>query len=62
MSDGLRYQVIEGSQSCHCCFEWSVIDTHDKQYRKEGQAVCECFEHQDAIAICEALNRAEYGT
>ena len=54
-----RFKVQEGSQSFHCCFEWSVLDTHDVQYRPEGQAVCECFEHKDALAICAALNQSE---
>lgn len=47
----MRYRVIEGSQSSHCCFEWTVIDTY-----VGFEAVCECFDEADAKMIAEALN------
>ncbi len=53
-----RYKVIEGSQSCHCCFEWTVVDTsRSMEYTESGYpAVCECFDRADAEEICIALN------
>lgn len=53
--NGERYCIEEGSQSKHCCFEWTVIDTHHPQ----NLAICECFELEDAKRICEALNLTE---
>lgn len=60
MSD--RYKVVEGSQSAHCCFDFTVVDSTqpymigDKQCRDEFIAVCECFTREDADLICRALN------
>lgn len=65
MSD--RYKFIEGSESGHCCFEASVVDTWTTQLiagkRYTGgdgnpacKQVCECFEPEDAAQICAALN------
>ena len=65
-----RYQIYNGSQSWHCCFEYTVIDTTkpktigDEHYKDQtGQyqyeAVCECFEKEHAQLICNALNKGE---
>ena len=64
-----RYKVVEGSQSCHCCFDATVIDTTKpsmiggEQYEGDNgpqfDSVCECFEVEDANIICAALNAAE---
>ncbi len=62
-----RYAIYKGSQSGHCCFEATVVDTTkpdiigDKHYQgSDGQfhykAVCECFEEADAELVCKALN------
>lgn len=62
-----RYRVVSGSESGHCCFVASIVDTkypviiHGKHYIKgDGEpafeAVCECFNMQDAINIVHALN------
>ena len=55
-----RYRVIEGSQSAHCCFEYTVVDTAKPSNDYEGdvsyEAVCECFEREDADLIAKALN------
>lgn len=50
-----RYEVKEGSESAHCCFEASVIDTSKKKLT-DGYIVCECFSPEDAERICDALN------
>jgi len=51
-ADSPRYVVDQGSNSGHCCFESSVIDTHSER----RVAVCECFEHDDAEKIAALLN------
>jgi hypothetical protein len=67
----MRYQLSEGSQSGHCCFDWTVIDTKTPhiigkgQYRNskgelEWEGVCECFEKKEAERICEALNEQPF--
>jgi hypothetical protein len=59
-----RYRVVEGSQSAHCCFVATVIDTTKpvliggKHYNGQYEPVCECFEQEDAQTIADALNQA----
>lgn len=56
------YKVIKGSQSNHCCFSYTVVDTRKpvmiggEHYENEYEAVCETFEEDDAKLICNALN------
>lgn len=52
-----RYRVTLKSESSHCCFKASVIDTqrpHEFFVHKQ-HTVCECFDVEDARLICEAL-------
>ncbi len=64
MSDK-RYKVVEGSQSSHCCFEATVVDTTKptmiggKQYGNQFDAVCECFTLEEAQLVCDSLNGAQ---
>jgi hypothetical protein len=62
-----RYQVVDGSQSAHCCFEATVVDTTKpviiagKQWTRgdgepQWEAVCECFYREDADRIAAAMN------
>lgn len=55
-----RYVVVDGSESGHCCFDASVLDTHnpDTHIHKNGTIVCECFERDDADRIAAALEVA----
>jgi hypothetical protein len=59
-----RYKVIEDSQSGHCCFEATVVDTHSpvmmhgEHYKGRYHAVCECMDEDDAQMIADALNKA----
>lgn len=56
MSD--RYTVYEESITAHCCFEYTVLDTHDTdKFYPEGRPVCECFEGEDARLIADVLNK-----
>lgn len=58
----MRYRIVEGSQSVHCCFGYTVVDTskpyliHGKQYENQFIAVCECFYKEEADLVCRALN------
>ena len=53
-----RYITVDGSDSGHCCFEATVIDT--KKLSPDGAEqqynVCECLWEADATTICAALN------
>jgi hypothetical protein len=60
-----RFKVVSGSQSCHCCFKYTVVDSTkpdmigDEQYKDHFESVCECFEEADARKVCDALNGQE---
>lgn len=49
-----RYKVIWGSESGHCCFEATVVDT----FCDEPVLVCECFNMENAQKIADLLNAA----
>lgn len=57
-----RYTVVEGSQSAHCCFAFTVVDTtkpvmvNGAQYKGQFEALCECWERSEADQIARALN------
>ncbi len=58
----MRYQVIEGSVTGHCCFEATVVDTsrlNTAGYVRYSEIVCECYSMEDAQLICDALNAKE---
>jgi hypothetical protein len=62
----MRYRVVEGSQSGHCCFDFTVVDTErpeiigGKPYVVDGvphyESICECLEREQADLIVNALN------
>lgn len=45
-----RYSVKEGSETSHCCFEWTVLDKYDIH-------TIECYEEKTAILVANALNK-----
>lgn len=52
-----KYKVIKGSDSAHCCFEYTVVDTYRlDEFNHKPITVCECFEENDANLIAIALN------
>ncbi len=52
-----RYKIVEGSQSNHCCFDYTIVDMNSKGwYKDEYEPVCECFQLGDAEFISKALN------
>lgn len=60
-----RYIVVRGSQSMHCCFGATVVDTTrpvmigGEQYEGQFEPLCECFDKADAERIAVALNAAD---
>ena len=54
-----RYQVIKGSESCHCCFEATVLDTAKVDEDGDPENICECFDAPRAHAIADAMNTAD---
>jgi len=60
-----RYKIVEGSDSGHCCFECSILDTYRKEaYTKADGSpyyvcVAECFYKEDAVNIVNTLNSLE---
>lgn len=65
----MRYEVIPESNSGHCCFDASVVDTtrplliggiqlKDGCGNLRHKAICECFDVADAERICTLLNEA----
>lgn len=66
----MRYALYKGSQSAHCCFEYTVVDTTkpyligEEHYKDSSgqyhyETVCECFSQKDAEMVMNALNRSE---
>ena len=57
-----RYKVLAGSQSGHCCFDYTVVDTLKPHpvYASQGlfDAICETFREEEAHAVARALNAA----
>jgi hypothetical protein len=57
-----RYRLVSGSQSDHCCFAWTVVDTtlprmiQGEHYNGQFEPLCECVEEEDAKLIVAALN------
>lgn len=64
-----RFLVVEGSQSAHCCFDYTVVDStrkvmigpkwNQEWYDGQYEAICECFDKKDAERIAQALNAME---
>lgn len=63
LDDEARYHVVPWSESAHCCFDATVVDTsaqtsystHDYLVFK---SLCECFTMSDANLIAKVLNRS----
>ena len=57
-----RFFIVEESISNHCCFGYTVCDRtkpvliHGEHYKERYETVCECFEEEEAILVCLALN------
>ena len=54
-----RYKAVKGSESGHCCFDATVVDTQTPHPTfPEHDWVCECFDMETAQKIADALNAA----
>lgn len=57
-----RFFIVKESISAHCCFGYTVCDRtkpvliHGNHYKERYETVCECFEEEEAILVCLALN------
>lgn len=53
-----RYLILPGSESAHCCFEFTIIDTAagKNDFGDWNKTMCECFDEEEATTICNALN------
>lgn len=67
-----RFEIRDGSQSAHCCFHFTVVDTTQPFLLPSGEqyvgstgpqyvSVCECFNLADAKFIASALNAQAKG-
>jgi hypothetical protein len=45
------YTVVKGSDSGHCCFEWSIL--------RDGETVCEGWDEAEIRLIAALLNEYE---
>lgn len=60
-----RYKVVPGSESAHCCFEFTIVDTmrplmiDGDPFENQFDTVCETFSEVDAELVCNALNAAK---
>jgi hypothetical protein len=61
-NDMIRYEVVLGSQSEHCCFEYTVVDKtkpvmiNGNHFNNQFETMCECFDKESADIICSGLN------
>ena len=61
----MRYKIVDESQSVHCCFTKTVVDTtrpvmiHGEHHDDKYEPMCECIDEEAAPVICDALNAAD---
>lgn len=54
-----RFVVLVGSESAHCCFDATIVDTQTLDSLGNPSNIAECFDMNDALRIAEALNEKE---
>lgn len=54
-----RYIIVKGSVSGHCCFDYSIVDSEQKEqdWGVDNKVICETFYKEDADLICNSLNK-----
>lgn len=57
-----KYKAVKGSESGHCCFKGSVINTEAPKTNENGhvygyEIVAETFEFLDSVNIAALLNK-----
>ena len=67
----MKYEIRKGSQSAHCCFQYTVVDTTTPLLKSTGEPIldshgkpafreiCECFDREGAAQIRDALNQTD---
>ena len=62
----MRYKIRQGSQSAHCCFAFTIVDSEnpegfvDQYGYRHYDVICEAFEQSEAELVCAALNGGEF--
>jgi hypothetical protein len=53
-----KYKIVDGSETGHCCFEASMIDTSQPENHSRSKFACvgEFFERGAADEICRQAN------
>jgi hypothetical protein len=55
-----RYKLLSCSDSGHCCFDYTIVDTHRNDVMDRGYNwVCEAMEEEYATLVLNALNKSE---
>lgn len=59
----MKYEIIEGSESAHCYFSHTVVNTYIQSFPNLPyfETVAECFSKEDAELVCKALNLMNNG-
>lgn len=63
-----RFEIYTGSQTAHCCFKYTVVDTtkpyfiggdhyKDRTGQYQFDQLCECFDYESAEMIVNVLNK-----
>ena len=49
----MRYKIIEGSESAHCCFSHTVVNTHIQAFPNLPyfETVAECFSKEESYML-----------
>lgn len=61
----MRYKIVDESQSVHCCFRKTVVDTtrpvmiHGAHHDGKYEPMCECIDEEAAPVICDAINAVD---
>lgn len=60
----MKYEVVKGSASGHCCFDWSVVVSDSlvktEDYEYFGDILCECTNEESARNICDKMNGEKF--
>ena len=57
-----RFFYTNVSESSHCCFEFTVVDSEKKGDGNHDKIVCECFDEGSAKLVTDALNKFKVDT
>lgn len=58
-----RFIIVDYSESMHCCFSNTILDTlniiedYPESETSSPKIMCETFDKESAVLICNALNK-----